>query len=114
MTEPSDRPRRRVHRDEGEVTAWPRGLLHYVPSGAEEEEPPIEEDRTHNRILLAGRLLAVLRASGETVDREVERLAAAERAEAAHDPVRARAEVEALLTDLALRPRRPASPNTQG
>lgn len=97
-----------MRRDEGEVTSWPRGLVAYVPSGAEEETPPPDDDRVRNRLILAGRLLAVLRAGGETVDEELRRLRAAERAAAAHDRVRAIEEVERLLGELAARPARRA------
>jgi hypothetical protein len=86
-----------VRRGESEVTQWPRGLVDYVPSGAAEESPSPEEDRTGNRLRLAARLIGLLRAAGENVDRELAALAEAERAYAAKDHARATELVEALL-----------------
>ena len=103
--ESSSTPRRSVRRGEGEVTEWPRGLLEYVPKGPEDATPSPEEDRTRNRLLLAARLLAVLRSRGEEVDREVALLTSAERALKAKDAARATREVEALLADLDRRTR---------
>ncbi len=91
------RSRRRVERGEGEVTQWPRGLVSYVPDGAPEKSPDVEEDRTANRLALAARLLGVLRARGATVDRELADLRAAEAAFAAHDRARATRLVDRLL-----------------
>ena len=101
MTEESSAtPRRPVRRGEGEVTEWPRGLLEYVPKGPPDSLPSPEEDRTGNRILLAVRLLALLQARGENVERELAALASAERARKGNDPGRATREVEALLAEL--------------
>lgn len=69
-----DPPRRRVRRGEGEVTQWPRGLVDYVPSGRADADPDPEEDRGRNRLLLAGRLIGLLRARGLPVDAEVSAL----------------------------------------
>lgn len=101
MTE-EERPggRHRVRRGEGEVTQWPRGLLDYVPAGPEEAEPAAEEDRTRNRLLLAGRLLTFLRARGLDVEREVAALRSAERAFSAGDSSKAAALVDGLLARL--------------
>lgn len=66
--------RRRVRRGEGEVTQWPRGLVDYVPTGEADADPDPAEDRTENRLLLAGRLLALLRARGVAVEPEVAEL----------------------------------------
>ena len=98
--EPSATPRRPIRRGEGEVTEWPRGLLDYVPKGPADSIPSPEEDRTRNRLLLAARLLAILRSRGEEVERELARLASAERALKAKDAARATQEVESLLADL--------------
>ena len=97
-------------RGEGEVTEWPRGLVGYVPSGAEDRTPSPDEDRTGNRLVLAARLLGVLRARGERVDVELEALRAARRAYAANDRARATELVERLLGDLEARDRRSGAP----
>jgi len=99
----------RVARGEGEVTQWPRGLVDYVPKGEPDGAPPLEEDRTRNRLLLAARLLSLLRARGEDVDREVADLASAERAFRAGDRRRATERVEHLLGELDGRTRATAS-----
>jgi hypothetical protein len=67
-------PRKRVRRGEGEVTQWPRGLVDYVPSGRADATPDPEEDRVRNRLLLAGRLIGLLRARGAPVEEEVRAL----------------------------------------
>jgi hypothetical protein len=105
----TDRSKRkaRVARGEGEVTQWPRGLVDYVPKGEPETSPSPEEDRTRNRLLIAGRLLSLLRSRGEDVDREVADLASAERAFAAGDRRRATELVERLLGKLDGRARDP-------
>jgi hypothetical protein len=87
----------RVTRGEGEVTQWPRGLVDYVPKDAPETAPSPEEDRTGNRLRIAARLIGLLRARGEDVDRELSALREAERAYAAHDRARATELVERLL-----------------
>lgn len=97
--------RRPVRRGEGEVTEWPRGLLEYVPKGPPEATPSPEEDRTRNRLLLALRLVTLLRSHGEEVERELAALASAEQALKANDPARATREVEALLAELDRRTR---------
>lgn len=99
------RARRRVARGEGEVTEWPRGLVEYVPSGEEDQGPSPDEDRTGNRLVLAARLLGILRARGENVDRELGVLRAAERAYVAKDRPRATELVERLLGALESRDR---------
>ncbi len=109
---PAARRRARVRRGEGEVTEWPRGLVEYVPTGAEDEDPSAEEDRTRNRILLAARLVGLLRAGGANVDRELAELAAAERAFAAGDRDRATELVEGLLATLDRRPAPGSRPTT--
>jgi hypothetical protein len=96
--------RRRVKRGEGEVTQWPRGLAGYVSSGPEDETPSPDEDRTGNRLGLAARLLAVLRAEGRDVDREVRELTAAEAAYRRGETARATRLVDQLIADLDLRP----------
>ena len=92
--------RRRIRRGEGEVTSWPRGLVDYLPSGPDEELPSPDEDRTRNRLLLAGRLLAVIRSGGAEVDRELLALARAERVLASGDRRSAAELVDRLLRDL--------------
>jgi hypothetical protein len=106
--------KRRVGRGEGEVTQWPRGLVDYVPKGAPETTPSPEEDRTRNRLLFASRLLSLLRSRGESVDREVLDLAAAERAFAGGDRRRATELVERLLGALNDRTRTPGTPSSGG
>jgi len=104
-------PARRVRRGEGEVTQWPRGLAGYVPSEVPDGTPDPEEDRVRNRLLLAARLVGVLRAGGAPVETEVVRLRAAEATLRAGDRARAAAEVDRLLGDLDRRlPRRGAAP----
>lgn len=103
--EPSSERRRPVRRGEGEVTEWPRGLLEYVPKGPPDATPAADEDRTRNRLLLAARLLGILRSRGEDVDRELASLARAERVMKADDPIGAAREVETLLADLDRRTR---------
>lgn len=102
---PKARSHRRVARGEGEVTEWPRGLLSYVPRGTDEREPSREENRTANRLVLAARLLGILRSRGEDVDRELACLHAAERAYDRKDHERATELVEQLLGDLESRGR---------
>jgi hypothetical protein len=92
--------RRRVERDESEVTSWPRGLVSYVPDRAPEERPSPDEDRTANRLALAARLIGLLRAQGADVEREIDELRAAERAFTAHDRRGATARVDRLLGKL--------------
>jgi len=82
------------------VTEWPRGLLDYVPTGPSDDTPSDDEDRTANRIRLAGRLLGVLAARGLEVAREVAELHAAERTFAAGDRPRAARQVDELLAAL--------------
>jgi hypothetical protein len=100
--EPDPPARRRVHRNEGdgEVTQWPRGVVGYVPAGPPDEMPSAEEDRTANRVQLAGRLLAVLRSQGRPVDDLLPRLRAAEEAVAAGDRPRAAMLVDRLIAEL--------------
>jgi len=104
------RSKRRVTRGEGEVTQWPRGLVGYVSKGAEEATPSPDEDRTGNRLLLAVRLLSVLRSRGEDVEGELAELRVAERAYAAKDRARATELVERLLGALETRGRFPGRP----
>ena len=92
--------RRRVRRGEGEVTEWPRGLVDYVAKGPEDDAPSLEEDRTLNRLRLAGRLLAVLRSERKDVAREVRELRAAEAAFRSGDRTRAGRLVDELLGEL--------------
>ncbi len=111
---PKNGRRAPVRRGEGEVTQWPRGLLAYTSRGAEESTPSPEEDRTRNRILLAGRLVGLLRARGEEVEGELAELRRVEQASAAHDAARATEIVEGLLVRLDRRtgsdpPARPTS-----
>lgn len=114
MTEASEPTlKRRVVRGEGEVTEWPAGLVDYVPKDAPEAIPSPEESRTRNRILLAGRLLGVLRSQGENVDREVAELAAAEQAFAEGDRPQASERVEHLLGELDGRLRRSGAPSIE-
>lgn len=98
-----------MRRGESEVTQWPRGLLDYVPKGPAEDAPSPDEDRTGNRLRLAGRLIGLLRAGGENVDRELATLREAERAYSAQDTARATEVVERLLgaLDARTRPRGP-------
>jgi len=91
---------RRVRRGEGEVTQWPRGLVDYVAKGPEDAEPSVEEDRTANRLRLAGRLLSILASEGREVPAEIERLRTAEAAFAEGDRARAARLVDALFADL--------------
>jgi hypothetical protein len=100
VSEDGPPPRRRVHRGEGEVTQWPRGLVDYVAKGPDDEDPSVEEDRTANRLRLAARLLAVLRAQGRDIDREVGELREAERAFSEGDRALATQLVDRLFADL--------------
>jgi hypothetical protein len=92
--------KRRVARGEGEVTQWPRGLVDYVPKGPPESPPAPEEDRTKNRLLLAARLLSLLRSRGENVEQFVRDLARAQRAFAQGDRRQAAEQVDRLLGEL--------------
>ncbi len=93
------------------MTQWPRGLAGYVSSGPADEEPSPEEDRTANRLKLAGRLLSVLRSQGRDVDREVRELTEAEAAFARGDKPLATRLVDQLFADVDERPRE-AAPRT--
>ncbi len=94
-------PRRGIRRGEGEVSQWPRGLVEYVTRGPEDEGvPPEEEDRTGQRLQLAARLIAVLRARGIEVDPYVERLRAADGAYRAGDRGGASRRVDDLIGEL--------------
>ncbi len=79
--------------------------MEYVAKGPEDEVPAPEEDRTLNRLRLAGRLISVLRAGGTDVDREVRELRAAERAFRAGELERAGRLVDELLGALDARHR---------
>lgn len=100
MSEDGPPPRRRVHRGEGEVTQWPRGLVDYVAKGPDDEDPSVEEDRTANRLRLASRLLAILRSEGRDVAPEILELREAERAFADGDRARATRLVDQVFADL--------------
>ncbi|MGA8604267.1 MAG: hypothetical protein WB788_04280 [Thermoplasmata archaeon] len=101
MTEdPPKGGRRRVHRGEGEVTEWPRGLVDYLPTGAPEESPSPEEDRDLNRLRLASRLLGFARSQGHPVEGAVGRLRAADRAFRAGDRVNGRRLVDDVLSEV--------------
>jgi len=107
----ADPPPKRVRRGEGEVTQWPRGLVDYTPTRRPEATPDPEEDRVRNRLLLAGRLIGLLRSRGQDVEREVgtlRRLEAAFRAgdrEAVADPVdRLLGTLDRRLSDAAAAP----------
>ena len=95
--------RRRVHRGEGEVTQWPRGVVDYVPSGREESLPGPEEDAVRNRLLLANRLVSVLRSRGVDTDRFVRELTDVERSLRRGDRTDAAARIDRLLGELDVR-----------
>ncbi len=83
------------------MTQWPRGLADYVPSGSADAVPDAEEDRLHQRILLAGRLLAVVRTHPSVDERAlVGRLRSAEAAARAGDRAGATRLLDALLAEL--------------
>lgn len=111
--EPAARPRR-VRRGEGEVTQWPRGLIDYVPSGAPEESPDPDEDRTQNRLLLAARLLALLRARGLAVEAEVAELRRLEGRWRAGDRDGVAARLDRLLGELDRRRAEAGEPSPAG
>lgn len=93
--------RRAIRRGEGEVSQWPRGLVEYVTRGPQDEGvPPDEEDRTAQRIHLASRLIAVLRARGVDVSAFVEKLHTADTAFRAGDRARASRLVDDLIGEL--------------
>jgi hypothetical protein len=98
--EPPKGGRRRVHRGEGEVTEWPRGLVDYVPSGAPENAPSPDEDRDLNRLRLASRLLGFARSQGYPVERAIGRLREADRAFRAGDRANARRIVDDVLSEV--------------
>ncbi len=94
-------PDRAIHRDQGEVHQWPRGLVGYVPSGPADAGPPSEEEeRTAQRIRLAGRLIDLLHAHGEDDPTWLTRLREAERAYRMGDRDGATRCVDELLGDL--------------
>jgi hypothetical protein len=96
---PSPAPRR-VRRGEGEVTQWPRGLVEYVPAGPEDAVPSPEEDRTANRLRLAGRLVSLLASQGLDVGRELGLLREAEATFATGDRAGAALRVDRLFAAL--------------
>ncbi|NNN17035.1 MAG: hypothetical protein HKL79_01555 [Thermoplasmata archaeon] len=100
--EPSlDTDPRPVRRGEGEVSQWPRGLVEYVTRGPVDEGVPSEdEDRTGQRLHLASRLIAVLRARGVEVAPYVDRLRRADRAYRDGDRSEASRLVDDLIGDL--------------
>ena len=100
VTETEGSPRRRVRRGEGEVTQWPRGVVSYVPRGPEDEVPDPEEDRLRNRLLLAGRLIGVLRTEGRNVEPHLRELRAIERAVREGDRAGATIRADRLLGEL--------------
>ena len=71
--------------------------MSYVPRDVDDAVPSADEDRTGNRLALAARLIGVLRARGEDMDRELTELRAAQTAFDARDRVKATELVEALL-----------------
>jgi hypothetical protein len=93
-------PRRRVRRGEGEVTQWPRGWVDYVPAGPPDRTPSPDDDRTANRLALVARILALLRARGDDVEREVAELREAEALLARGDRTQAGTRVDRLLAAL--------------
>jgi len=97
VTETEAPARRRVRRGEGEVTQWPRGVASYVPRGPEDAVPDPEEDRLRNRLLLAGRLIALLQAEGRNVEPYLQELRSMQRALQDGDRTGASNRVERLL-----------------
>jgi len=91
--------RRRVHKGEGEVTEWPRGLVDYTPAGPPDGTPSPEEDRDLNRLRLASRLLGFARARGLNVDPLVRRLHEADRALRGGDRASGKRIVEDVITE---------------
>jgi hypothetical protein len=75
-------------------------LVDYVPSGPDDATPDPEEDRTANRLHLAGRLISLRRARGAPVEREVAALQAAEAAFRSGRRSEADRRVDRLLADL--------------
>jgi hypothetical protein len=69
----------------------------YVPQGPEDATPDPEEDRIRNRLLLAGRLIGILRSQGVEVDRYVRELRSIERSFQDGDRVGAATAVDRLL-----------------
>lgn len=108
---PDERPRR-TRRGEGEVTQWPRGLLDYTPRETPDATPDPEEDRTINRILLAARLIGLLRSEGRDVREELGALRAAAAAREAGRREEATERVERLLGELRPTPSGPGRPPT--
>lgn len=93
-----------VRRDEGEVHQWPRGLVEYVPSGSPDAgPPPEEEERTAQRIRLAGRLIDLLHAHGQDDPDWLRQLREAERAYRRGERAEAGRRVDALLGELGSR-----------
>jgi hypothetical protein len=82
------------------VTQWPRGLVAYVPTGPEDASPSDEEDRTANRLALAGRLLGLLRSQGRDVGTALDELREARDAFARGDRATAAQRVDRLFADL--------------
>jgi len=95
------------------VTQWPRGLVGYVPSGDQDATPDPEEDRVRNRLLLAGRLIAVLRARGLGVDAEVAQLREAQTVFDQGGREEAGARVDRLIGALDARRADPAARTTE-
>ena len=82
------------------MTQWPRGLVEYVSAGPRDAVPSLEEDRTANRLELAGRLLTLLASQGRDVTREGGWLREAEATFAAGDRPGAAARVDRLFAAL--------------
>lgn len=95
------------------MTQWPRGVVSYVPRGPEESAPDPEEDRVRNRLLLAGRLIGLLRSRGAEVDRHVRELRSIERTFREADRADAAARVDRLLGELDARLGRPPESGTR-
>lgn len=91
---------RRVRRGEGEVTQWPKGVVGYVPVGPVDPGSSSEGDRLENRIELAARLIALLRAPDRGMEAEIRQLEGAREAVAAGDRGAAGERVERLLAQL--------------
>lgn len=98
--------------EEPELAEFPRGLVDYVPVGGRGAPTPLDDQQLWNRIRLLGRLLAIRRSQGRSVEALVARLQAAETAYSSGDRVSARKIADEVHTELERDDDQPAPPES--